>query len=31
MEWRAALRISAISAVVIVAFGYMLLLFRHWP
>lgn len=31
MEWRAALRISAISAVAIVAFGYMLLLFRHWP
>jgi hypothetical protein len=31
MEWLAALRLSAIGLTAVVAFGYLLLLFRHWP
>jgi len=31
MEWRTALRLSAIGTVAVMAFGYLVLLFRHWP
>ncbi len=31
MEWHAALRLAALGTVLVVAFGYILILFQHWP
>jgi hypothetical protein len=31
MEWREALTLSALGTAVVVALGYLALIFHHWP
>lgn len=31
MEWREAVRLSALGTAAVVALGYLALIFHHWP